>query len=81
MSDQPVATPETRALDDVVRAWRSWARERGLDPDQPSRVDLRAFAHFLARRVEESVSLPLPGDDAEEYSERIQRALALRGFT
>jgi hypothetical protein len=72
---------ETKAIDDVIRAWRTWARARGLDPDQPSRIDLYAFAHFLAQQAEKDGPLPLPGRDDEYYSALVQRAMALRGFT
>jgi hypothetical protein len=80
MPNQPVTELENMAIDDVVRGWRSWARARGLDPEQPSHIDLHAFALFLARRAGESSPLPLPGGDDEDYAARIQRAMALRGF-
>ena len=80
MPNELVTELENMAIDGVVRAWRSWARVRGLDPEQPSRVDLHAFAHFLSLRVGESGLLSLPGANDETYSARIKRAMALRRF-
>jgi hypothetical protein len=80
MPSQPISEQENQAINDVVRAWRSWARARGLDPDQPSRIDLRAFAHHLAQQAGEGGEIPLPGLDEEDYTARILKALALRGF-
>jgi hypothetical protein len=69
---------ENQAIDDVVRSWRSWARKRGLDPDQPSGVDLRAFAHHFAQQAGKDAPHPILGD--EDYGGRILKALAFRGF-
>jgi hypothetical protein len=80
MPSQPISEQENQAINDVVRAWRSWARARGLDADQPSRIDLRAFAHHLAQKAGEDGELPLPSLGAEDYVGRILKALALRGF-
>lgn len=81
MPYRPVASPETRAIDEVIRAWRSWARERGIDSDRPNHVSLYVFINFFAQQAERSGTLPLPGDDGMDYAERIRRAMALRGFT
>jgi hypothetical protein len=80
MRSQPRSKVENKAIDDVVRAWRSWARERGISPDQPSGFDLHVFAHHLAQQTGPNGRLPLPGLGAEDYSQRILKALALRGF-
>ena len=80
MPSQPISEQENQAINDVVRGWRSWARARGLDPDQPSRIDLRAFAHQLAQQAGEDGEPPLPGLGEEDYAARILKALALRGF-
>jgi hypothetical protein len=80
MPSQPLSKLENGAIDDVVRGWRSWARERGLDPDQPSRIDLHAFARLRAQRTGEGGSFTLPILDVEDQTAQILEALALRGF-
>jgi hypothetical protein len=52
MSHHDFTELETKAIDDVIRAWRTWSRARGRDPDQPSRIDLYAFAQFLSQQAE-----------------------------
>jgi hypothetical protein len=80
MPSQPITEQENQAINDLVRASRSWTRARGLDSDQPSRIDLRTFAHHLAQQAGEDCGLPLPGLGEEDYAGRILKALALRGF-